>query len=190
MQSLHHEILQCTHCSEHLPLGPNPVVQISRTAKILIIGQAPGVKVHQTGIPWNDASGKQLRHWLQLSEEIFYDATKIAIVPMGFCYPGKGNSGDLPPRKECAPLWHDKIISEMPDLKLTLLIGQYAQKYYLKTSVKSNLTETVAHFEAYLPDFFVLPHPSPRNRFWMQQHQWFETKVVPVLQSKVKSILY
>ena len=187
--TLKHKIKQCTICAEHLPLGPRPVISFSEQSKILVIGQAPGTKVHNSGIAWNDASGKRLRQWMNLSDEVFYDHTQIAIVPMGFCYPGRGKSGDLPPRKECAPKWHHQIMKHLPNLQLTLLIGQYAQNYYLKKRKKSNLTETVANFEEYLPDYFPLVHPSPRNQIWMKRNAWFEESVVPVLQKKVKSIL-
>ena len=151
----------------------------------MIIGQAPGSRVHMTGIPWNDRSGVNLRRWLGVSTEQFYDNKIFGIVPMGFCYPGKGKSGDLPPRKECAPLWHDSIFAQLDNIELTLLIGQYAQRYYLQKARKSTLTDTVRHFEEYLPDFFVLPHPSPRNIGWMKRNAWFESEVLPILQRKI-----
>ncbi|MFK7782959.1 uracil-DNA glycosylase family protein, partial [Psychroserpens sp.] len=158
-------------------------------SKIVIIGQAPGTKVHQSGIPWDDASGRQLRKWLDVSDEDFYDDTKFAIIPMGFCYPGKGKSGDLPPRTECAPQWHQQLFDEMKDVKLVILIGMYAQKYYLKENAKLTLTETVANYKDYLPKYFVLPHPSPRNRFWLSKNPWFDKEILPMLKSKVSSIL-
>jgi uracil-DNA glycosylase len=155
---------------------------------LLIIGQAPGIKVHKSGIPWNDVSGKELRRWLDMDSEQFYLDSRIAIVPMGFCYPGKGKSGDLPPRKECAPLWHEKVMAQMPDLKLTLLVGSYAQTYYLK-SFKS-LTENVLSYKTHLSQgFFPLPHPSPRNRLWLKRNPWFEQEVIVQLQKELKSLL-
>lgn len=189
MKNLINDILNCKFCEEKLPLGANPVIRVSPTATILIIGQAPGTKVHQTGIPWNDPSGDQLRKWLNIAPQTFYDETQIAIVPMGFCYPGKGKSGDLPPRKECAPLWHQKILKAMPNIQLTLLIGQYAQKYYLNKTAKNTLTETVQNFQEYLPDFFPLPHPSPRNRFWLKKNLWFEDVVLPALKERIADLI-
>lgn len=186
---LKEKISACTLCKEHLPLGPAPVVSFRPESKILIIGQAPGTKVHYSGIPWNDASGKRLRQWMDLSTTEFYDASKIAIVPMAFCYPGRGKSGDLPPRKECAPQWHDQIFQFLPQLELTLLVGQYAQRYYLKENRLQNLTKTTRNFEIYLPKYFPLVHPSPRNQLWLKRNPWFEQNLVPVLQKKVKLIL-
>lgn len=179
MKTLLKKIKNCKVCEANLELGANPVVYAHPKAKIVIIGQAPGTKVHNTGIPWNDASGEKLRQWLNLSKEEFYNKEKIAIVPMAFCYPGKGKTGDLPPRKECAPLWHDKLFSEMPEMKLYLLVGQYAQKYYLQKSAKRNLTETVKAYNEYLPKFIPLPHPSPLNRGWLKNNPWFEEDVLP-----------
>lgn len=188
MEKLLEEIRGCVLCKEHLALGPRPVLAAAKTAKIAIIGQAPGTKVHQSGTPWDDASGRKLRGWLGIEDSVFYDASKIAIVPMGFCYPGKGKTGDLPPRKECAPLWHPLLFDQMKDLELILLIGAYAQKYYLKNS-KGNLTHNVQQFEFFGPDYFPLPHPSPRNRRWFMKNDWFETKVIPSLQERVFRIL-
>lgn len=189
MKQLLSEIKQCKICEPHLDLGANPVISANKYAKIAIIGQAPGTRVHHSGIPWNDPSGKQLRKWLDVDDETFYDPKLFAIVPMGFCYPGKGKSGDLPPRKECAPEWHERLFKEMPNLELIVLIGIYAQRYYLKETAEKNLTETVLHFEKYLPKYFVLPHPSPRNRFWLTKNQWFEKDVLPELKWKVRNIL-
>jgi uracil-DNA glycosylase len=170
-------------------MGPKPIVAAHPESKIAIIGQAPGTKVHQTGVPWDDPSGKQLRKWLGVTDEQFYDERLFALIPMGFCYPGKGKSGDLPPRSECAPLWHDPLFQDMPNLKLTILIGQYAQRYYLGDAMKKNLTETVKNYKNYLPRYIVLPHPSPRNRFWLRKNLWFEEDVLPELQEKVSTCL-
>ncbi len=189
MKSLLSKIKQCEVCKEHLPLGPNPVVSGHPDAKVIIIGQAPGTKVHKTGIPWDDPSGNQLRKWLEVSDETFYDETKIAIMPMGFCYPGKGKSGDLPPRPECAPLWHEELLTNMPNIELVILIGQYAQKHYLGNNTKKNLTETVRAFHEYLPKFFPLPHPSPRNRFWLSKNPWFAHDVLPELKHRMHRII-
>ncbi len=189
MNKLLSEIQDCTLCAPHLALGPRPVLTAHMLSKIAIVGQAPGTKVHASGVPWDDASGKRLRTWLNVTDESFYDEENFAIIPMGFCYPGKGTSGDLPPRKECAPLWHDQLWEKMPNVQLTLLIGTYAQKYYLKEDAMRNLTETVEHYPSYLPEFFVLPHPSPRNRFWFTKNPWFDENVVSVLQARVAEIL-
>jgi uracil-DNA glycosylase len=183
------DISACRVCAPQLPNPPKPVLSISSTARLLIIGQAPGQRVQQSGIPWSDASGKQLRAWLQLSEDQFYDARRIAIVPMGFCYPGKGASGDLPPRAECAPLWHARLMDAMPDIQLALLIGRYAQAYYLGPRAKPTLTDTVANCAEYLPKYFPLPHPSPRNRFWLTRNPWFDNEVLPVLRKKIRETL-
>jgi uracil-DNA glycosylase len=183
------EIKDCQQCAAHLPHGPRPALAASPSARLLIVGQAPGLKVQQSGIPWNDLSGQLLRTWLQLTSEQFYDDKRIAIVPMGFCYPGKGSSGDLPPRPECAPLWHERVVSGMPELRLILLIGQYAQRYYLQERMQAGLTETVAHFKDYLPRYFPLPHPSPRNRFWFTRNPWFDQEVLPALRRQISMAL-
>lgn len=181
-------IKRCDICADHLPLGPNPVVRASASAQLLIIGQAPGTRVHASGIPWDDPSGDRLRSWLNIDKATFYDESKIAIMPMGFCYPGRGKSGDLPPRKECATQWHDELLQHMPNIKLTLLIGQYAQKHYL-TNHKKTLTETVRNFEHHLPNYLPLPHPSPRNQLWLKKNTWFEETVVPALRSATAPLL-
>ena len=189
MKELLSNIRQCTICAEHLPLGPRPILSAHPNAKIIIIGQAPGSKVHKTGIPWDDPSGNQLRKWLDVTDDVFYDETKIALIPMGFCYPGKGKSGDLPPRPECAPQWHQKLLDKMPNVELIILIGMYAQKYYLGENAKRTLTETVANYKAYLPTYLPLPHPSPRNRFWLTKNPWFQDLVLPLLKEKTKKII-
>lgn len=189
MKQLLSEIKQCTICAKHLDLGPRPVVTGHPNSKIVIIGQAPGTKVHASGIPWDDASGKELRRWLDINPEAFYNTQNIAIVPMGFCYPGKGKSGDLPPRPECAPQWHEVLLNEMPNIELVLLIGMYAQKYYLQKQAKQTLTETVRNYEEYLPKYLPLPHPSPRNRHWLTKNPWFEEEVIPQLRKVTKKFI-
>src|SRR5690606_33836766 len=169
--------------------GPRPVLTAHPNSKIVIVGQAPGTKVHASGIPWNDASGKQLRNWMDVSDADFYDETKFSIIPMGFCYPGKGTSGDLPPRPECAPQWHGLLFEQLPNVELILLIGMYAQNYYLKDKAKKTLTETVKNYKAYLPKFLPMPHPSPRNRFWLTKNPWFEAEVVPELRKEVQRLI-
>ena len=182
------EIRACRVCQSELPLGCNPVIQAASSAKILIIGQAPGLKVHQTSIPWNDLSGQRLRQWLQIDSDTFYNPYQVAIMPMGLCYPGKGKSGDLPPRKECAPLWHHQILPLLSQIKLTLLIGQYAQNYYLSGKPKT-LTETVRHWHKWAPHFLPLPHPSPRNTLWLRKNPWFEETMLPTIQTQVRKAL-
>ena len=189
MDALLAEIRSCRVCAEHLPLGPRPVVQASAGARLLIVGQAPSLTVHKTGVPWDDKSGEQLRRWLGVDRATFYDAARIALMPMGYCYPGRGNSGDLPPRKECAPLWQDRLLAQMPRIELTLLIGQYAQRHFLGKTARANVTETVEAFADYAPRFIPLPHPSPRNAGWFKHHPWFESEVLPVLRERVRHAL-
>lgn len=179
-------IRECTHCAPHLPRSPKPIFRIHPQARIALISQAPGRKAHESGIAWNDQSGDRLRDWLDLDWDAFYHSPLLAIVPMGFCYPGKGNSGDLPPRKECAPLWHKVVWRLMPDISLSVVIGQYAQKAYLNRDCQKNLTETVRHFADYLPKFFPLPHPSPLNTRWLRKNKWFEPEVLPQLRHRVR----
>jgi uracil-DNA glycosylase len=186
---LEKQIRACTLCAQHLPLGPRPVVQISRTARILIAGQAPGRKVHATGIPFDDASGDRLREWLGLDREVFYDAKRVAILPMGFCYPGTAKSGDLPPRPECAAAWCEKILHELRAVTLTLVIGQYAMEWYLGPRAKATLTETVQAWRTYQPALWPLPHPSPRNNIWLKKNPWFARDVLPGLRRQVRAAL-
>lgn len=182
-------IRDCRLCEAHLPLGANPVLRAQASARLLIVGQAPGVKVHESSIPWNDASGIRLRHWLGLSREQFYDGKHIAIVPMGFCYPGKGSAGDLPPRPECAPTWHQQLLSLLPNLRLTVLIGHYAQAGFLGAERGRTLTETVRDHARFQPRYFPLPHPSPRNQLWVASNPWFDAEVVPALRHTVAEAL-
>jgi uracil-DNA glycosylase len=189
MNDLLSEIRQCRICESSLPHVPNPILSCSPQSKLLIIGQAPGRRVHETSIPWDDPSGRQLRNWLGITDSDFYNPAVTALVPMGFCYPGKGRTGDLPPRKECAEAWHEQVLNALKDVELTILIGQYAQKYYLRDTFKTNLTETVRSFNDYLPSTIPLPHPSPRNRFWLTKNKWFEKELLPILESKVKEAL-
>lgn len=175
-------------CEKELPFPPNPVLRAQTSAKLRIIGQAAGTRVHHTSLPWNDPSGDRLRSWLQMDRQTFYDLEKIAITSMGFCYPGKGKQGDLPPRPECAKLWHNPLTNALPNIELTLLIGQYAQRFYLGSNAKNSLTETVKHWEDYLPKFLPLPHPSPRNYVWFKNNPWFEETLLPVLRSQVQRI--
>jgi uracil-DNA glycosylase len=183
------EIRSCTICADHLPMAPKPIFTVHPKAKIGIISQAPGRLAHNSGIPWDDQSGDRLRQWLDVDRDTFYDTPHFAVIPMGFCYPGKGKSGDLPPRKECAPQWHETVLKLMPDIELFLIIGMYAQKKYLGKNRKKTLTATVEHFEAYLPQYFPLPHPSPLNTRWLRRNQWYEEEVVPVLREKVAQII-
>lgn len=189
MDKLLLQIVNCKECEQHLKDGVNPIIAASAKSKIIIIGQAPGRIVHNTGIPWNDKSGDNLRNWLGIDKPTFYNADIFALMPMGFCYPGTGKTGDLPPRSECAPLWHNKLLMLMSNAELVLLIGQYAQNYYLGDKAKSTLTETVHHFTSYLPKYFPLPHPSPRNNIWQAKNEWFGQKVLPELKKQVQTIL-
>jgi uracil-DNA glycosylase len=189
IDALLREIRACRRCVAVLPHGPRPVVRASATARILIVGQAPGRRVHTTGIPWNDPSGDLLRAWLDIDRDHFYDERVIAIAPIGLCYPGTGKSGDLPPRPECAPLWHPRLREQLPDLRLTLLIGAFAHAFYLGRARKKSLTETVLAFNDAPVGTFPLPHPSPRNRRWLRDRPWFERKVIPALRARFRAAL-
>jgi len=188
LETLLAAVRSCRACEAHLPLGPRPVLRAGATARILVVGQAPGVRVHNTGIPWDDPSGDRLRAWMGVAKDVFYDESRIAIIPMGYCYPGRGNGGDMPPRRECATLWLDQLLARLPRIELTLLIGQYAQRHFLGTRRKRSLTETVKGWEEYAPDHFPLPHPSPRNQPWFQRHPWFEQGLVPELGARVNAL--
>lgn len=182
------DVRGCTLCREQLPLPPRPIFQLHPEARILVASQAPGRRAHQSGIPFDDASGDRLRAWMGISREDFYDPRKIAILPMGLCYPGKGKSGDLPPRKECATNWREPLLALLPNLRLTLVIGQYAQAWHLPAR-KASLTETVQAWREYWPAVMPLPHPSPLNNLWLSRHSWFEKEVVPQLQARVAAVL-
>ena len=183
------EIRACRHCERELPLGPRPILSVRASARLLIIGQAPGRRVHESGVPWDDASGERLREWLQLERATFYDEATVGILPMGFCYPGKGASGDLPPRPECAPLWHPLLLPLLRRVQLTLLVGSYAQGRVLAERAQATLTDTVRAFEDYLPTHFPLPHPSPRNAIWRKKNPWFERACLPELRRRVRAAL-
>ena len=189
LDDLLRDIRACRICEAQLPLGPRPVLAASAEARLLIVSQAPGARVHATGIPWNDASGRRLRDWLQLDEATFYDENRVAIVPMGFCYPGRAGSGDAPPRPECRATWHPRLLPLLRNVELTLSIGQYAQAYCLGARRKPSLSETVRAWREYLPTQLPLPHPSPRNVGWFKANPWFEAEVVPVLRERVHDLL-
>ena len=179
----------CTYCADALPCGPRPVLQAYTSARLRIVSQAPGRKVHETGIPWNDPSGDRLRDWLGLTTEQFYDPSKVAILPIAFCYPGKAASGDKSPSPECAPRWHGKLNSHLPEIALTLLIGRYAQAYYLRRRGKPTLGDTILAWKEYLPTGYLpLPHPSPRNQPWFAKHPWFEATLVSELRHVIQSL--
>lgn len=183
------DVRACRACEPALPLGARPIVRASASARILIVGQAPGAKVHATGIPWNDASGARLRAWLGVDDATFHDVSRFAIVPMGLCYPGRGAGGDNPPRPECAPLWMDQLLARLDSVELTLLVGQYAQRHFLGPRRKASLTDTVMAWADYAPRFVPLPHPSPRNQAWFQRNPWFEADVLPMLRTRVATLL-
>lgn len=183
------EARACRLCEAVLPHAPRPVFHIGRGARLMIVGQAPGRRVHETGIPWNDPSGDRLRAWLAMDRETFYDRAQIAILPTGLCYPGTVDGSDLPPRPECAPLWHPRFRAALPNIRLTLLVGQYAQAHYLGAARKSSLSETVRAYREYLPNFFPLPHPSWRNSAWITRNPWFEKQLLPALRRAVTSAL-
>lgn len=187
--SLCREIRHCRLCAEQLPLAPNPVFLASPHARILVAGQAPGIRVHRTGIPFNDPSGDRLREWMGVDRETFYDSSVFAIIPMGFCYPGTGPSGDRPPRPECARAWRASLLAALSGIELTLAIGQYAIAWHLSKRRRKNLTETVRNWRDYAPGVIPLPHPSPRNNIWLSRNPWFERDVVPSLQHRIRELV-
>jgi len=188
LRSLLKEARACRVCEAHLPLGPRPVFLVGARARLMIVGQAPGRRVHETGVPWNDPSGDQLRTWLRMSRAQFYDTGRIAILPTGLCSPGSGSRGDLPPRPECAPLWQARFRAALPGVRLTLLVGMHAQAFHLGRRRKATLAQTVRAWREYLPEFFPLPHPSPRNRQWMKNNPWFAEEIVPALRRRVRAL--
>ena len=188
LSSLLAEVRACTICEAHLPLGPRPVFQLHPKARILIVGQAPGKKVHNLGVPFDDASGNRLREWLGVTREVFYDPEQIAILPMGLCFPGSGRSGDFPPRPECAPAWHTQLLGQLRHLEVTLVLGQYAQAYHFGKTT-SSLTELVKSWRIYWPQMVPLPHPSPRNNLWLCRNPWFESELLPPLRKRVGEVL-
>jgi uracil-DNA glycosylase len=179
----------CRACAGHLPLGPRPVLRAAASARILIVGQAPGLRVHRSGVPWDDPSGERLRDWMGVAKDAFYDESRIAIIPMGYCYPGRGKGGDLPPRRECAQLWLGQLLGKLPRIELTLLVGAYAQRHFLGPRRKSSLAATTAAWREYAPAYLPLPHPSPRNTPWLQRHPWFELQLLAELRARVAAIL-
>ena len=189
MENLLQNIRACKICASELPLGPLPVVNAHKKSKIIIIGQAPGTVVHKSGVPWDDKSGENLRSWMGINKGIFYNEKQIGLIPMGFCYPGKGKSGDLPPRKECAPEWHPKLWKQLKEVSLIMLIGAYAQAHYLPKDPYKTLTERVKNYTKYTPKYFVLPHPSPRNNIWQAKNPWFSEEVLPALKLSVENAL-
>ena len=184
------QVRACTLCADHLPLGPRPIIRGEESAKLLIIGQAPGTKVHESGVPWDDRSGERLREWLDIDSETFYDENRLAIVPMGFCYPGRDkNGGDAPPRPECASTWHRPVLAQLPNVRLTLLVGSYAQNYHLAGLKKPTMTETVRRWRRYAPSIIPLPHPSWRSSGWVKKNPWFEKDLLPGLRKAVQDVL-
>lgn len=189
------DIRACRICRDEpignpLPHEPRPIIHVGRKARVIIIGQAPGTKVHLSGMPFTDRSGDRLREWMGVTSEEFYDTSKIAIMPMGFCFPGQdAKGGDLPPRRECAPRWHDALLAQLPNIKLTLLVGQYAQRRYLGTKAKASLTETVAAWREFGPAAIPLPHPSWRNTAWLKKNRWFERETLPVMRQHIRRLM-
>ncbi|MGI9078220.1 MAG: uracil-DNA glycosylase family protein [Gemmatimonadaceae bacterium] len=189
LEALLTAVRNCRACEAYLPLGPRPVLRAGETARILIVGQAPGLHVHATGMPWDDASGERLRGWMGVSKDVFYDESRIAIIPMGYCYPGRVDGGDMPPRRECAELWLDHLLARLPRIELTLLIGQYAQRHYLRSRCKPSLAETTRAWREYAPQFIPLPHPSARNTPWFHRPPWVEQQLIPMLRARIQTLV-
>jgi len=188
LDSLLAEVRQCRACDKSLPLGPRPILQVGESARVLIVGQAPGIRAHASGKPWDDPSGERLRMWMGLDADAFYDSSRIAIIPMGYCYPGRGNGGDLPPRPECASLWLDQLLSRLRRIELTLLIGLHAQRHFLGKRRKASLTKTTEAWREFAPEYLPLPHPSARNTPWFKRNPWFEHDVLPILRQLIDSL--
>lgn len=178
-------VRSCRACEAHLPLGPRPILRAAASARVLIVGQAPSLRVHTTGLPWDDPSGERLRDWMGVTKNTFYDESRIAIIPMGYCYPGRGQGGDLPPRRECAQLWLGRLLEKLPRIEVTLLVGLYAQRHFLGVRRKSSLAATIEAWQEYAPACLPLPHPSPRNTPWLQRHSWFERNLLPELRLRI-----
>jgi uracil-DNA glycosylase len=189
LESLLTAVRGCRACEAHLPLGPRPVLRAGETARVLVVGQAPGARVHTTGIPWDDPSGDRLRAWMSVGTDVFYDPSRVAIIPMGYCYPGRGKGGDLPPRRECASLWLGQLLAHLSRIELTLLIGRYAQRHFLGSRRRPSLAETVRAWQDYAPQYLPLPHPSPRNQPWFKRHPWFEQQLLPVLRERIGALV-
>ena len=183
------QVRACRACEAHLPLGPRPVLQAGAAARILVVGQAPGARVHASGIPWDDRSGARLRDWMGIDAKRFYDPARVAIVPMGLCYPGRGVSGDLPPRLECAQLWQGRLVAQLPSIELTLLVGRYAQAHHLRRAGHASVTQTMHNWRAHAPCVIPLPHPSPRNIAWFKANPWFDDELLPVLRQSVRRLI-
>jgi uracil-DNA glycosylase len=189
LESLLESVRACRACESELPLGPRPVLRAAASARILVVGQAPGLRVHRSGIPWDDPSGERLRAWMGIDEDTFYDESRVAIIPMGFCYPGRGAGGDLPPRRECAKLWLRPLLDRLPMIQVTLLVGQHAQRHFLGSRRKPTLAATVGAWRDYAPGYVPLPHPSPRNTPWFRRHPEFERQLLPGLRVRIHGIL-
>jgi len=188
LDELLREVRACRACEANLPFEPRPILRATTTARLLVVGQAPGVLAHESGIPWNDPSGNRLRQWTGIDRATFYDESRVAIIPMGYCYPGRGQSGDLPPRAECASLWLSQLSQHLPQVQLTLLIGRYAQSHYLRARRKATLTDTVRAWREFRPSYLPLPHPSGRNNIWLRRNPWFEKEVLPALRRTCRTL--